>query len=499
MPLTVLTAEFSHESNTFSCRPTDLAAFQERYYHLGNEALSRRGDANTPLAGFLDIARPAGWQVIHPISAGATPSGPVTREAYEQIAGLIIDTARRHRAELQGILLGLHGAMVAEHCEDGEGELLERLRAVIGPDLPIGVTLDPHANVTERMIRHATVLVSYKTYPHIDMREIGRQAATIIGRTMAGEIRPVTLWEKLPMLEEATGGRTDTGPMVPRLAAARAYETDPDVFAVSINGAFPNADIAEVGASVVISCQGDLVRHQAFIHELTQDMWDRRADRGAPLLTVTEAAAQARTHPAGGPPLVIADFADNPGGGAYGDATALLAALIAANIDNACFAPIFDPASVAQLEQHQPGDRVSLLLGGKTDARFGGGPLAVQAVLVGLFDGHYVGDGPMLAGLSGSFGRSAVIRIGGIEVLVVSAVTQILDLAQFRAFGIEPTAKRVIALKSMQHFRAAFEPMAGAVIVCDSGALCTPDVTKLPYHHARRPIYPLDLDTIWQR
>jgi len=497
MRFTVLTAEFSHESNTFSCRPTDLAAFHERYYHQGDDAIARRGDANTPLAGFLDIARPAGWRVIHPISAGATPSGPVTRAAYNQITGLILTAAQQHRDTLTGILLGLHGAMVAEHLEDGEGELLAQLRAIVGPDLPIGVTLDPHANITDRMVQHATVLVSYKTYPHVDMREIGQQAASIIGRTMAGDIRPVTLWEKLPMLEEATGGRTDTGPMVPRLAAARAYEAESDVFAVSINGAFPNADIAEVGASVVMSCQGDLARHRAFIRTLAQDMWDRRADRGAPLLSVTEAAERARTFPADQGPLVIADFADNPGGGAYGDATSLLAALIDAGVEKACFAPIFDPASVALLAQHQPGDSVRLSLGGKTDARFGGGPLDVTAHLVGLFDGHYVGDGPMMAGLSGSFGPSAVIRMDDILVLVVSTVTQILDLAQFRAFGIEPTAQRVIGLKSMQHFRAAFTPIAAEILVCDSGALCTPDLTKLPYHRVRRPIYPLDPATRW--
>ncbi|KJV08580.1 microcystin degradation protein MlrC [Elstera litoralis] len=497
MSFCVLTAEFSHESNSFSRRLTDLAAFRDRYYHLGEAAIAERGSANTPLAGFLDIARPAGWTVHHPISAGATPSGPVTREAYEHIAALILNAAKTHRADLNGILLGLHGAMVAEHLEDGEGELLERLRAIVGPDMPIGITLDPHTNITERMVRLATAIVAYKTYPHVDMRDCGQQAATIIGRTMAGEICPVTLWEKLPMLEEATGGRTDVGPMLPRLAAARAYETEPDVFAVSVNGAFPNADIADVGPSVLVTCQGDLAKHQAFIRRIAADMWEKRADRGEPLLTVTAAALQAKRFDAKSGPLVIADFADNPGGGAYGDSTALLAALIAAEVEDACFAPIFDPETVDLLVKHQPGDTVRLTLGGKTDARFGGGPLALSATLIGLFDGSYIGDGPMIGGLKGSFGPSATIRIGGIEVLVVSNITQVLDLAQFRAFGIEPTERRVIALKSMQHFRAAFEPIAGQVIVCDSGALCTPDLTKLPYHRARRPIYPLDPDTAW--
>ncbi len=497
MSFRVLTAEFSHESNTFSQRPTDLAAFRDRYYFVGADAIPERGTANTPLAGFLKIARAENWTVHHAISAGATPSGPVTREAYEHVAAAIVNTAKMLRGTLDGILLGLHGAMVAAHVEDGEGELLERLRSIVGPDLPIGITLDPHANVTERMVRLATAIVSYKTYPHVDMRESGEQAARIIGRTMAGEIRPVTLWEKLPMLEEATGGRTDIGPMVPRIALARAYEEKPDVFAVSVNGAFPNADIADVGPSVLVTCQGDLPKHQAFIRGLAADIWEMRADRGEPLLTVAAAAEYATRFEDSNGPLVIADFADNPGGGAYGDSTALLAALIAADVQDACFAPIFDPESVALLSKHQPGDTVRLKLGGKTDAHFGGGPLDLSATLIGLFDGHYIGHGPMLDGLRGSFGPCATIRIGGIEVLVVSNVTQVLDLAQFQAFGIEPTERRVVALKSMQHFRAAFEPVAGEVIVCDSGALCTPDLTKMPYSRARRPIYPLEADAAW--
>lgn len=497
MTFTVFTAEFQHESNTFSRCLADIGAFRARYFYPGDAGVAERGAANTPLAGFLDVGRREGWQVLHAISAGANPSGPVTRAAYEEIAGIILTRLALAKGRVNGILLGLHGAMVAEHCEDGEGELLERIRAIVGPEIPIGITLDPHANVTERMARLATIIVAYKTYPHVDMRDCGVQAATILQRAMTGEIKPVTLREAPPMLEEVTGGRTDIGPMVARIAKARAYEQEPDVFAVSVDGGFGNADIREAGPSVLVTCQGDLERHRAFIRAIAEDMWARRHERITEFLTVEAAVAEAKTYVATDGPLVIADYADNPGGGAYGDSTVLLAAMIEARLGNACFGPILDPEAVRDLQRHATGATVTLALGGKTDPRIGGGPITVTGTLVRLSEGAYLGDGPMMGGLKGSFGPTAVLRIGDIEVLVISNVAQMLDLQQFRAFGIEPTTRRVVALKSMQHFRAAFEPIAGKVIVCDSGALCTPDLTKLPYARVRRPIFPLDPETDW--
>ena len=493
----VLTAEFQHESNTFSRVPADLDAFRRRYWLEGEAAIRERGDANTPLAGFLDVARREGWRIVHPISTGATPSGPVTRAAYEAIAATIVDAVRAERDGLDGILLGLHGAMVAEHLEDGEGELLARIRAVVGPDLPIGITLDPHANVTAAMVTHAQIVVAYKTYPHVDMRDRATQAGEILRRTMAGEISPVTLREAPPMLEEVTGGRTDVGPMVARIAAAIAYEAEPGVFAVSVDGGFGNADIAEVGPTVLVTCEGDLDKHRAFAHALAEDMWAKRHDNPNVYLSVEDAAAEAKAFVATSGPLVIADYADNPGGGAYGDSTTLLAALLAANVEDAALGGLVDPQAVTELARHPVGTRVRLALGGKTDPAIGGRPLLVEAELLLLSDGRYVGEGAMIGGLEGSFGPTAVIRVGSIDVLVISSAAQMLDLGQFRAFGIEPTAKRVVAVKSMQHFRAAFEPIAGRVIVCDGGALCSPDLTKLPYARTRRPIFPLDPATVW--
>ena len=491
----VLSAEFAHETNTFSTIPTGFDRFVAQDCFLDAEsAIAARGDSNTELAGFLDSAKAHDWELVHVLSAIAQPAGRVTRDAFERLTGRIVAAARQQFNRLDGILLGLHGAMVTDDFEDGEGELLARLRAVVGPDLPIAVTLDPHANVTQAMCRHANIIVSYRTYPHVDMRRTGQHAGDILHKTMRGEIRPVTLRVGLPMIDEVNGGRTDVGPMLARAELARAYENEADVFAVSINGGFGRADIAEVGPSVLVTAQGDMARHLRFAESLAEDMWKRRFEVINTFLSVEAAAAQCLDYHGNGRPIVVADYADNPGGGAYGDATNLLKALLAAGVKNACFGPVVDPATVRQLQDTPIGARVQVQLGGKTDARLGGGPLELSGLLQLRSNGHYRGDGPMMGGLDKTWGPTAVLRVDGIDILVVTQPAQMLDLQQFRAFGIDPAAKSVVAIKSMQHFRAAFEPIAGKVIVCDSGALCTPDYATLPYRSVPRPIFPLDQD-----
>jgi microcystin degradation protein MlrC len=489
MSFSVLTAEFSHESNTFSIRPTGLSAFSARLLLYADEAVRQRGDANTDLAGFMDVAAARGWRTRHAISASASPAGPVTRAAFNEIASCIVAAAQA--GPLHGIILGLHGAMVVADHHDGEGLLLEMLRAAMGPDLPIAVTLDPHANVTARMCELAQIVTSYDTYPHVDMRTTGRRAAELLHDTMSGEITPRTLRVAIPMLEEANSGRTDVGPMIARHALARAYEAMPGALAVSINAGFGNADTPETGPTILVTHTGDAGPHRVFAETIAEDFWERRHEVLNTFLTPDEAASEALAH-SGTAPLIIADYADNPGAGSYGDAPGLLAALLQADVADACFGPMVDAEAAAHLHLCSIGETVTLALGGKTDPRFGGGPIVVSGKVLLVSDGRYTGDGPMMGGLPGDWGPTAVLRVRGVDILVVSKPGQMLDLQQFRTFGIDPAAHRVVALKSQQHFRAAFEPIAARVIVCDSGALCSPDLRILPFQHVPRPIYPLD-------
>ena len=459
----------------------------------GDAAIARRGDVNAELAGFLDVAKAEGWRVTHAISAHATPGARVARAAFEHIAECIYAAALAHKDTLDGILLGLHGSMVPDFCEDGEGELLSHLRAIVGPDLPIAVTLDLHAMVTPDMARLAQIYVSYKTYPHVDMRVTARHAARLLGAAMAGA-KPATVRVHVPMLDEANGGRSDVPETQALYDRAIAHEAEPGILAVSINSGFAEADITHMGPTILVTHEGQEKRAREIAKGLAETIWAQRHRTANEFLTVEEAATFAKSFDASGGPLLIADYADNPGAGAYGDATNLLRAMLEAGVENASFSPMVDGQAAAELHRHKVGDVVTLQLGGKCDASFGGEPLEVTGEILHLSDGYYVGDGPMMGGVSHSWGPVAVLRVGGVDILITTETEQMLDQQQLKAFGIEPAKKAVVALKSMQHFRAAFQPIAGKVIVCDSGALATPQAHKRPYVRVPRPVWPLDRD-----
>jgi len=489
----VILGQFMHETNTFSVQKADVEDFHKLFCYLGNEIPERLADTNSEMAGFLDVAAGAGWGVVHTVAAFANPCGHVTERAWTTLGGRILDAARSN-PDIDGVLLGLHGAMVTERHDDAEGQLLEELRAILGPDVPIAVTLDLHANVSDRMARHANILCSYRTYPHVDMRERGREAGALLARAMAGEIRPRTVVARRAMLIGAEGGRTDRGVMLELLERARAFEQEPGVLAVSVNAGFSKADIVDAGPSVTVTGEGEDPRYTAMAETLMDRIWATRkspmADFLAPEAAVARAKAAARP---GGKPVVIADFADNPGAGAYGDATNLLKAMLDAGLDNAAFGSIRDPEAVAELARAGAGAEATVAVGGKVDPSFGGPPLTLTGTVVALTDGDFVHGGPMWTGLRASLGPSAVFRVGGVEILVASNLLQLLDRQMFLANGIDPESKSIVAVKSMQHFRGAFAPIASEILVCDTGALASPDLGRLPYRTLRRPIYPFDL------
>lgn len=487
----VLMGEFAHETNTFSVQPADLGAFQRMFCHIGEDVPRKMRDTNTEVAGFLDAADHHGWGVAHTVACFATPCGRVTDAAWNELAGRIVRAAH-DRSGYDGVLLALHGAMVSESCDDAEGQLLEQVRAAVGSEVPIAVTLDLHANVSDRMADLADIMVSYRTYPHIDHRDRGRQAGTLLERAMAGEIHPRTLIARRALLGLADNGRTDAGPMPGLLARAARIEEQPDVLAISINAGFPYADVHHAGPTVLVTGDGDNPRLRDIAEELMGDVWVTRDICTNTYLGVDEAAATAKSHEGGGQPLIIADYSDNPGGGAYGDATDLLRAMVDAGLEDAAFGSIRDAAAAAALHAAGIGATATLELGGTTAPTYGGPPLELTGETIALTDGRYVHAGPMWKGTERTLGPTAVFRVGGIDILVATNPMQALDLNMFIANGIDPTTKKTVALKSMQHFRAAFEPIASSIILADSGALCSPDYMRLSYRNLRRPIHPLD-------
>ena len=488
----VLIAGFKHETNTFSVLPTDLAAYKARALHRGAEVVAAYAGTRMEIAAFLDGCRRHGWTPILSLVADATPSGKLTRDCYETLANEIVADSRTSQPD--AILLNLHGAMVAEHLFDGEGELLARLRAAVGPKVIIAATLDLHANVTDQMAREADILVSYRTYPHVDLYEIAEETVEILAQALAGTIKPRTVVRRGPQIVGLDDGRTTApGPMTEALDKIAALKHEPGVLAASVNAGFYKADIPEVGPSAVIVGDGDDPRFAGMAETLVAQFWDSRHRSTITHATVAEGIACAKATGRAGSPVILADFADNPGGGGYSDSTGLLRAMIEAGFENAAMSAIFDPACAAACHAAGVGATLSLDIGGKIDPSYGA-PIRATGTVTHVSDGRFAITGPMMTGMRVDMGKTATFKVGGVAIVLGSVRYQNYDLGYFRIGGIEPKDCAVLAVKSMQHFRAVYAPLASDIVIVDEGGGVTShDIRRLPFQHVRRPVYPLDL------
>jgi len=487
----VLTARFMHETNTFSRVPTDMAMIRRRDYHLENEIPVAFRGTRSAFGATFEAADKFGWTLVHPVSANPNPSGIVTDDAFERITAMILDAVDA-KGPIDGALLHLHGAMVSDSHEDAEGEFLARLRRRLGLEVPVVVTLDLHANVTQRMADNTNALIAYRTYPHIDQHERAWQGAELLERAMQGEIRPKTVIARRPMMYGLDHGRTQRGPMAELIARGEAIEKSGDALVVSICAGFSRANILDVGPSVTVTVDGSTPQAQPIAESFMDYAWETRDFTTVKLLSVAEAVALASRGQPGDKPLVVADYTDNPGGGGYGDATAFLRGLVESGADSTAFHAIWDPEAVQEGMRAGVGANTTLTLGGKTDASLGGGPLSLTGEVVCLTNGRFIAYGPMGGGVERNYGPSMVFRVGGIDIVVITNNGQAVDLGQFTSLGIDPTRYRTVAVKSMQHFRAAFEPIAREVVLVDTGALCSEIYTPELFTKVRRPVWPLD-------
>lgn len=489
----ILIGGFKHETNTFSVLPTDLDAYRARCLYRGDEVLRVFRDTNSEIAGFLDVCAENAWTPVLSVVGDASPSGPVTEAAYDEIVAAFLEDATADGG-VDAVLLELHGAMVAEHRLDGEGALLRLLREALGQAVPIGVTLDLHGNVTADMARYADVIVSYRTYPHVDQRETANECARLIAKTLNGDIDPVCHVRRPPQLTGLDHGRTTApGPMLEALEQAAELTAAADVHSVSVLAGFAKADMPDAGPSVVIVSDRADSTAALKADRLVAHIWRTRDVRTVDLQSTAAAIALARAEGRPGQPVVIADFADNPGGGGYGDSTRLLRALIDSGLQNVAYGALYDPESADICHRAGEGEVVPLALGGKVDPKFGP-PVDVHAKILKLTDGRFVLEGPMQAGVPVDMGPSALIEAGGLRIVIASRRYQNYDRMFFMSFGLDPGAMAVVAVKSAQHFRAAYGPSAAAIAVVDDGdGITTEDVRARRYDKLRRPIYPLDL------
>jgi len=481
---TILIAGFQHETNTFA---PSKAAYENFERGEGFPLMSRGDDVltlrevNIPAGGFINAAQAAGHTLVPVIWAGASPSAHVTRDAFERIAGEVVEAARTRNFD--AVYLDLHGAMVAEHVDDGEGELLARVREAVGRGVPIVASLDLHANVTERMLRHADALVAYRTYPHVDMADTGARAATLLERLMAGETLHGAS-RRLPFLIPINGMCTLLQPSRGMYDAVDAAEAGA-VVSVSFAPGFPAADFAECGPVIWAYA------HSAEAADTAVDLLYRRmlADERAwcvSFLTPDEAVREAmRLSEGASRPVVIADTQDNPGAGGDANTMEMLRALVRNGANSAAFGLIYDPDAAAAAHSAGVGARLELSLGGQSSVP-GDAPFAGVFEVVSLSDGRCRYDGPMMNGMQAELGPVACLRFDGVLIAVSSSKAQMLDRNLYRVAGIQPEDMKILVNKSSVHFRADFEPIAKAVLVAKAPGPMVADPADLPWTRLAR-------------
>ncbi|CAN5466744.1 M81 family metallopeptidase [soil metagenome] len=498
MTMRVVCGQISHETSVFAAFPTTFSDFERAGIAYGIDCFSGAEGTNAAFGGFLSGGRRENLELVPICSVWATPSGIVAADAAQRLTDILAEGLREALAggPIDGVLLALHGAMVTELDRDGDAHLLETVRELVGASVPIVATLDLHANISERMVAAADVLIGYDTYPHVDMADRAGEACTVLAQLIAGNITPTAALVKPPMMPTSQRMPTANDPMRALITKAHEYEAEPGVVNVTIAGGFPPSDVDECGFSVLVTTNRDRERAVTIANDLANLAWETKDGFLGGVTTFEDAASMLRNHVAERP-LLIVDIGDNPWTGGPGDSAELLRFLLDLSIEDAALALIRDPESMQKCLESGPGSWVDLELGAKTD-RLHGESLRVRAYVRMIGNGRYINDGPMMAGVPVLLETSAVIVVGpnapecGISVLVTTRAETPIDLNVFRAHGIEPTKLRVIALKGKGHFRAAFEPIADRVVLVEGPGITGADLSRLPFAHIRRPIWPLD-------
>ena len=473
---------FQHETNTFAPSKAgwDDFVLGGGWPSLasGDAVFAAVAGANIPIAGFIAAAQARGHTLVPTTWCAASPSAHVTQDAYERIAGMII-AGIRAAMPVDAVYLDLHGAMVAEHLDDGEGELLRRVRALVGPAVPMVASLDLHANVTAGMVASADALVAYRTYPHVDMAETGARALALLQQRLDGAPRLELAVRRIPFLIPICWQSTHLEPGKSLYAGLEELESA-QVPSVSFATGFPAADFHECGP-VVWAYGNSQEAAAAAADALAGRVLAAEARFAGKLYEPDEAVQHAMQLATGAAkPVVIADTQDNPGAGGNSDTTGILRALIRNGAQRAALGLIVDRDAAVAAHGAGVGSRVSLRLGGRSGIP-GDQPLAAEFVVEALSHGRFDATGPFYRGFHMDLGPSACLRIGDIRVVVASVKAQMADQAMFRYVGIEPTAQAILVLKSSAHFRADFTPIAERILVCASPGPMISDTASLPW------------------
>lgn len=486
----ILIARLNHETNTFSPVPTPLAAFSPTY---GPQAYLANQGMRTAMAAFIDLAEQLGAELVTPVSAMANPSGLVQAAAYDELTQRIVDAA----PGCDAILLDLHGAMVAENAADGEGQLLARVRAA-APGVPIGVAMDLHGNISQRIVDHADVLVGFKTYPHIDMYETGEHAGRLLLAMATGGPRYRVNWRQLPLMSSTLRSTTLDGAMRTAVEQSLAAEQD-GVAAMTVFAGFSLADIAQPWVSVVATVEdrpNAIAQGERHLQRLADWIWERRQDfeyRSEPL----EAALQRARQLASGAvkPVLLLDHGDNCMSGGTCDTMDVLEAALAQGLERIAMGPLCDPQAVALLIQAGVGAEVSLEIGNKVSLAHIGRqqpPLQLSGRVRAISDGRYTVSGPIYTGQTFGMGRTVWLDAGAVQIVLCEQTHEPWDLGVFDCVGLDPREYRFLLLKSRMYCRPVFNPLSCGLVECDSPGVTTSDYRRFAFQQVQRPVFPLD-------
>lgn len=491
----IIIAGFKHETNSFAPQLTTLEDYRKRSLRLGREITEYYQGTSSEMGGLFDVfgAR-EDVELLPVIDANAMPGGPVAREAYDYIKGVLLEALEREQKAgrpISGIALVLHGAQITEDTEDGEGLLLRELRRVVGPRLPIVATLDFHANLTREMVELSSALFPARYYPHTDFYERGRDAARMLLDILDGKAHPTAAFLRMRLIYPHSP--TDEGALGRLTPLLEAESGRNGAYSVNFVAGFCRGDISCHGACIYALTEADPEGARALCLKYARDVREHLEDYR---LLLTDPAEAVRTALSQEGLTVIADAADNPGSGLMNDATEILHELLRQHADRVAVSSIWDPETVRQAMEAGPGSTIHVRLGGKSGPLVGA-PVETDAYVKALSDGTYVVKGPVCRGLKQSFGPTAVLQFAGISCLVTSVRNQTYDEEAFRAHGIEPLDCRIVVVKSAVHFRAAWRKVSDRLFVVDMPNLTSIDEKKIAYRHLPRPIYPLeDAETV---
>ncbi|MDB5943174.1 MAG: MlrC family protein [Ramlibacter sp.] len=477
----VFSGSLATETNTFGPMPTGLASFHDRGYF----AAGKHPDHMTFFSGPLWAARlrgkDKGWTLIEGMVAGAQPSGTTTRHAYETLREELLGDLKK-ALPVDMVVLGLHGAMVADGYDDCEGDLLQRVRAIVGPDVVVGAELDPHNHLTPLMTGNADVLVCFKEYPHTDVLERGLELVDLCAATAQKRIRPVAAVVDCEMITLVHTSRQPARGFVDRM---QSLEGKDGILSVSLTHGFPWGDVPEMGTKVLVYADGDAAKAQKLARQLADEVIAMR-EQLTPVSPGIDAALDEALAFDGGP-VVLADGADNPGGGAASDSTFILRRMVERGITNAAVGPLWDPIAARIAFEAGVGARLPLRIGGKVSP-LSGDPLDLEVTVKALHE-DLVQTG--LADTPTSMGRSALVEANGIEILLCTLRNQAMGTDLFTGAGCDLAAKKIVVVKSSQHFYASYSKIARHVIYADAPGSVARDLNTLPYRKLRRPLWPL--------